>query len=240
VVGVEIDGNEGSGALATCLTARGGSGISISRISLHDGGGAGLTLDHVTDYSVSDVRVRDVAGPGIEAVFSDRGRFTSCSVDTALHGIQLWGGDAADTSATTTINSVAISDCQVQNVRGGIWAARGTGITVSRNVVRACSDVGIDFEGCSTCTASDNTVTNAKEAALSVFYASSDCAFLGNAVTQGPGMGPGFKAFGQGVSRRITVRGNSFDVSFSPPCENDPTVLADSSVECPDTHRAPG
>jgi parallel beta-helix repeat protein len=233
VVGVEIDGARDSGARAACLTARDGSAVSISDVYLHDAGGSGLTLDHVADYIVRNVRVSGVAGPGIQAVFSNRGQIISCSVDTAQHGIQLWGGDAANASTSSTIDSVAVRDCQVRNVRGGIWAARGTNITISRNVVHTCSDVGIDFEGCTSCSATDNTVTDATHATLAVFYASSDCAFLSNLVTQGRGMGPGFRVFGHGVSRRITVQGNSFNVGTAPPCQIDPALLVDSSVDCP-------
>jgi parallel beta-helix repeat protein len=232
VVGVEIDGGRGSGAQATCLTAHDGHGVSISDVYLHDAAGAGLTLDHVTDYRLDRVRVEGVDAQGIEAVFSDRGRITSCSVDTAFHGVQLWGGDAADETAKTAIHSVQVSECHIVNVRGGIWAARGVDITVKGNVVQACSDVGIDFEGCQRCTASGNTVKNAAEAALAVFYASSDCVFRNNTVTQGPGAGPCFKAYGKGVSRAITVQGNTFDVADGPTCSTDGGWLGESSVQC--------
>jgi parallel beta-helix repeat protein len=232
VTDLEIVGTGARGAPVACLTARDGVGVTISGVYLHDSSGTGLTLDHVSDYTVQDVRVRRVGEQGVQAVFSSRGLFRSCSVDTARHGIQLWGGDAADTSVDTTIHSVVVTDCDVRYVHGGIWAARGHNVTIVNNVVETCFDVGIDFEGSTHCAAEGNTVSNAREAALAVFYRSSDCTFRGNKITQGPKMGPGFKAFGSGVSRRITVQGNNFVVAHGVDCEGDPAVLADSSLQC--------
>lgn len=175
----EIDGN--SVASADAISADGVNDIAVSDIYIHDVGGVGIHLKNLEKYNVSNNRIENITGQGINLFFADSGIVTNNYIDTAQHGVQFWGGDAALYPLTYT-NDITITGNVVKNVVAGLWGSRGRRITIAGNTATICGDVGIDFEGCTDCSATGNTVSNCLNAGLSLFYRSKNCTFAGNSV----------------------------------------------------------
>jgi hypothetical protein len=185
-----------------------GTRSSVADVTISQAGAAGILARLVTDYSIANCDIRDCDGQGISLDVADRGRIQSCHVDSAQHGIQWWGGDSAS-SSTIGMADVTIVGCTVRNVIGGIWGSLGTRVTVSGCIVDTCSDVGIDFEGCSYSTTTGCVVRNAANAGLAVFHGSSFITFSSCVVSQDTAA-PAFKAFGTPGS---TVPSSSISVN---------------------------
>ena len=177
--GGEIDGN--SVASADAISADNVDDISVADLYIHDVGGVGIHLKNLEKYNVSNNRIEDITGQGINLFFADSGIVTNNYIDTAQHGVQFWGGDAALYPLTYT-NDITITGNVVKNVVAGLWGSRGRRITIAGNTATICSDVGVDFEGCIDCSATGNTVSNCDNAGLAMFYRSTNCVFAGNAV----------------------------------------------------------
>lgn len=182
----------------------------------------GIEIANSTRYTIDNNRIRNSTAQAINIVMSDGGIVTRNYVETALHGIQFWGGDSASLNAIG-IRNVLIANNHVYGVTGGIWGSLAQGITVTGNHVENCSDVGIDFEGCQDCTASGNTVRNCTTAGLSVFFGAIGCVFTGNTVIQDTAAGVGFKAASSETSSNIRVANNTFRVV------NNGVITADTS-----------
>ncbi len=164
--------------------------------------GGGIVLNYCADFTV-----------------------TNNTVDGALHGIFWWGGDAnpdngenADAGgqqnvATKWVRNGVISGNTVRNITfnplngGGIWGSMGENIKVTSNTVQTCGDVGIDFESCRNCIASDNIVSNCRNAALALFYGTEQVSFLNNYVTQSAAHGKGLYAFGIRTHKDVHLSG---------------------------------
>ncbi|ROS34531.1 right-handed parallel beta-helix repeat-containing protein [Curtobacterium sp. PhB78] len=183
----------------------------------------GIEVANSTRYNLVNNKIRNSAAQAINIVNSDAGVVTGNYIDTALHGIQFWGGDSS-TSSTIGIRNVLIANNNVSNVTGGIWGSLGQGIAITGNHVENCADVGIDFEGCQDSTATGNTVRNATTAGLSVFYGSVSCTFTGNTVINDTAAGFGFKAATSKTNSGIRVVGNTFR------CTNNGVITADTGA----------
>jgi len=139
--------------------------------------------------------------------------YNRCENDSAIaqHGIMWWGGDS-NVSSTIGVTDIVIVGNRVKNVLGGIWGSLGSHITVTGNNVENCSDVGIDFEGCSHFTCTGNTALECQYGCYSIFYGCSDGVFSGNTGTNIVYTGAGFYATTNStyINTRIKVTGNNF------------------------------
>jgi hypothetical protein len=144
-----------------------------------------IVVENCSLRGVSDFNNKDGA---ITVRFTDRFRLTGNTISGYSHGIQWWGGDAAvDKDGAVgnerkTGHGVISGNTVVKMNKGGIWGSMGRQITVTGNVVDTVGDVGIDFEGCFQCTATGNTVVDARYAGLAIFFNNRDIVFAGNTV----------------------------------------------------------
>lgn len=117
---------------------------------------------------------------GVYVEFADGVFIKDCNIEGQAQGIQIWGGNAADT-AERQCHNVLIENCVVKNCSGGgIW-----GSEVDKFIVRGCTvdhtlDVGIDFEGCDNALAAGNIVSNCRCGNYSVFFESPNVSFADN------------------------------------------------------------
>lgn len=136
------------------------------------------------------VGLSDYSNPdgAITVRYTDRFRLSDNTISGYSHGIQWWGGDAAIEKDGAVGNErkashgVIVGNTVTAVRKGGIWGSMGRQITVTGNVVDTVGDVGIDFEGCFQCTATGNTVVDARYAALAIFFNNRDIVFAGNTV----------------------------------------------------------
>lgn len=106
-----------------------------------------------------------------------------------MHGIQFWGGDSnpsrdGDMKNARKCKGGTVVNNKVSDVAGGIWGSMGENIQVKDCIVTDCTDVGIDFEGCSKCEADNNTVSDCHNGCLTIFFYNEDILFKENKVTQ--------------------------------------------------------
>lgn len=190
----------------------------------------GIYAYYVSDYEVTHCYIINTNGPGIHLRFASRGNVTNNNINNCNHGVQIWGGDSA-VSDTTAIFDITITGNIVKNVVGGIWGSLGERITIIGNTVENCSDVGIDFEGCTFSTADGNTVKDCINGALAVFYGSKYITMNNNTVYQGSGYGYGFKAFTTEVNNKISLVGNNIYTVNSIGVSTDQGGLSNSLIE---------
>lgn len=227
--GLEVDGNAATRTGGNGVTIAGATRTVVQDCYLHDIDGKGVSVAAGSaDYTIARNRIVNCGGQGISLDGTSRGTVTGNRIDTAQHGIQWWGGDSA-TSNTIGISRIVIADNQITAVAGGIWGSLGRFITVTGNEIAACTDVGIDFEGCSDCTATGNVISEATNGGLAVFYGSQRVAFIGNTVNNTTSTGPGFQAYTSETSTQIAVTGNVFSTSGTA-VTTDAGALADSVV----------
>lgn len=112
------------------------------------------------------------------------------------YGIQWWGGDAdqdidGDLANERKAGDLTITANRMTNLLAsdgggaGIWGSMGKNVTVNgANVVDDCADVGIDFEGCESCLAEGNVVSNAVNGCLTAFFYNQDVHFGPNVCRQ--------------------------------------------------------
>jgi hypothetical protein len=241
VIGAEIVGG----------TRPSGDGIKLNGVSraravdnwIHDLAGTTLTdgrgiaaISNASKYQLRNNRIENVHAQGINVDTASYGRILGNSIDTALHGIQWWGGDSS-VSSTIGIQHLVIANNTVRNVKGGIWGSLGQFIDVAANDVDTCSDVGIDFEGCQDCTATGNSVHNAVNACYSTFYGCTRILIVGNTglndtANGAGGINAGYKAFAGAskTSTYVTVEGNSFTTPGHP-IITDAAGISDSVIK---------
>ena len=109
-------------------------------------------------------------------------------VRNAIDGVRIWGGNVGPGCYNRDemeyyCKYITVSNNIVENTVGGIWAGRGTHITFTGNTVNKCTDVALDFEGCYSCTAVGNTVTDSRNGAMGVMFSAKKISFIGNTCT---------------------------------------------------------
>jgi parallel beta-helix repeat protein len=176
----QIDGNSVANADAIYASAK--SDLIVAGVYIHHVGGKGISLASSTKYRITNNRIENITGQAINLDFADSGSVANNYIDTALHGVQFWGGDGSGGDPGTRTYDISITGNVVKNTTGGIWGSCGQRVAVTGNTVTICSDVGIDFECSNYCTASGNTVSKCNNGGLSLFYASTYCVFDGNTV----------------------------------------------------------
>jgi parallel beta-helix repeat protein len=136
-----------------------------------------------------------------------------------LHGIAWWGGDAAVDGKSITsprkCRNLRIFGNLVADVHaGGIWGSMGQSIAISGNTVNSCGDVGIDLEGCVSCSVTGNTVRDSANGCLTTFFANTGIVFSANSCIVTRTAYPLFRIYNATLSPAenidVTVNGNSF------------------------------
>ena len=191
----------------------------VAGIDITNTGGDAVLMANAYRPHIERLSIYNCTGRGIHGVITAKARIQNNEIDGVQHGIQWWGDLTNGICTGWSITGNVISNCTNQTVNGqtvagggGIWGKLGSMITITGNTIDTCDDVGIDFELSYDSTATGNTVRNCKNAALSTFYASERITFANNIITQGTGMGNGYKAFGTGISKDITLKGGSITI----------------------------
>ena len=128
-------------------------------------------------------------------------RVSGNTVNFFSQGIEWWGGDSAFGQDGAFANPrwarrIRVTGNTVTNSGGGgIWGSMGQDVTVSGNRVLRCNDVGIDFEGCLDSVAEANTVEDAHNGGLSVFFVARGITFSHNDVRTSRADWPIFRAY---------------------------------------------
>jgi hypothetical protein len=140
--------------------------------------------------------VRGRGGISLSAIFisyANNVRVANNDLTGYLHGITWWGGNAntkgpAPNGAMANprkCKGLAITGNTIHDIEmGGIWGSMGEGVAVTGNTVLNCGDVGIDFEGCFSCTATGNIVEDCFAACLCTVFDNRGIVFSGNSCTQ--------------------------------------------------------
>lgn len=135
-------------------------------------------------------------------------------------GIQFWGGNANPGADGVRANERKCSDIAITgnvvtgSIEGGIWGSMGKRIPITGNVVNGAGDVAIDYEGCTNCVASGNTVTGAQNHALTTFFQCDDVTFANNTCTTtvlNGGMARVVNGSGLPDVHNVKFIGNTFD-----------------------------
>lgn len=160
-----------------------------------EGGGAAVLMGYALRWAVSNIVMK------------------KCS-----QGVMWWGGDSNPAVDGALVNNRknkhgAVSNCVAYSIYGGAyWGSMGQNISVTGCSARDVGDVAIDFEGCSDCSASGNTVYNATNGGLTTFWYNQNVVFSGNSVVQ-PAAQPCARIYNAGANtenKSVTFSGNTF------------------------------
>ena len=126
---------------------------------------------------------------GIVMSYVNDWKVTNSTVSGFLHCVEWWGGDSnpkknGDAGNARKCKNGLVENVKCSNATGGIWGSMGQHIAVNKCTVSNCDDVGIDFEGCFDCSASNNTVSNCKNGGLATFFYNRNIRFMNNSVIQ--------------------------------------------------------
>lgn len=206
-----IDGNS---VVCDGIFASEKSNCKVDGVYLHDVGGKGITFyTSGSNISITNNRLTNITGQAINVEYLQDVRITNNEIDTALHGIQWWGGDS-NVSQTVGTSNITISSNNVKNVMGGIWGSLASNISVTNNTVKNCSDVGIDFEGGYNFTCTGNSASECANGCYGLFYGVSQGTFSGNSALNSTATGAGLYVYTNSTYaiNRISIVGNNFSV----------------------------
>jgi hypothetical protein len=128
--------------------------------------------------------------PFIYLWYTIGGEITGNWMDGYGYGLTFWGGDA-NTAIDGAIanerkcggfvinNNTALNCLDVLAGGAGTWGSMGFDIIMNDNRVENCADVGIDLEGCLTCTGTGNIANNCANGSLTTFFFSRGVEFTG-------------------------------------------------------------
>lgn len=215
VMGGEIDGNS-----VNCSGIAGVDKINVTvdNVYVHNLGKVGVVsykgAGQPENWRIVNNKVNNTGEQGISVEYTNNCLIDGNFVDTALHGIQWYGGDA-NTSDILGIYGLRIANNIVTNVTlGGIWGSLGSNISVVGNHVENCPDVGIDFEGCVNFTCSGNVAYECGNGCYAVFFGSKQGSFTGN------------------VGRNLVANGSGFYATTNAIYRNENLVIADNVFDC--------
>lgn len=141
---------------------------------------------------------------------------SKCNIKGYYHGLLFWGGDANPKHSkdrNKRCSNIILNNNHVYDVvKGGIWGAMAERVLITENYVENGGDVGIDFEGCTGCVASKNTVKYFKNGGLSTFFVCNDIVFEFNniACSDKTDAGAIFNSSQRRNNKNIIFRNNSF------------------------------
>ncbi|MDR3434537.1 MAG: right-handed parallel beta-helix repeat-containing protein [Rouxiella aceris] len=122
----------------------------------------------------------------VEFHYTQNSQCVNCDVEGYYHGLMFWGGDSnpnrdGDENNQRKTSHLTFKNNNLRNLRqGGIWGSMGEYITIDTNSLENGGDVGIDFEGCNSCVATNNTVKNFRHGGLATFFICNDILFKNN------------------------------------------------------------
>ncbi|SPB15375.1 hypothetical protein NOV72_02601 [Caballeronia novacaledonica] len=173
---------------------------------------------HVTDCTATNIANSDDPRAAVLFAFCAGWSVTDCTFSNAPFGVQWWGGDSnpevdgALTNARKCVDGT-ITNVQVSNCIAGVWGSMGSNVKIVGCDVDTASDVGIDFEGCTNSSASQNSVRNCVNGNFACFWWNVDVSFVGNTSRQSRADYPHLRVYNawQATSNRsMTVDGNTF------------------------------
>lgn len=122
----------------------------------------------------------------VEFHYTQNSQCVSCDVEGYYHGLMFWGGDSnpnrdGGENNQRKTSHLTFKNNNLKNLRqGGIWGSMGEYITIDTNTLENGGDVGIDFEGCNSCLATNNSVKNFRHGGLATFFICNDILFKNN------------------------------------------------------------
>jgi hypothetical protein len=143
---------------------------------------------------------------------------TRCRFSDTPFGVQWWGGDSnpgRDGSLTSRRKCThgTVTDVEVVNCVAGIWGSMGADVKVVGCDVDTATDVGIDFEGCLNCVASENHVQNCVNGNLTIFWWNDNVEFVENTSRQKIPLHPHLRVYNASQTinnHSLLVKGNKF------------------------------
>lgn len=229
LIGITIDASAVTASTVNAVEVSGRIRTLVRDVVILGSHHCGIEVANSTRYTLTDNTISNTSAQAISIVSSSNGVVSGNAIDTALHGIEMWGGDAS-AGSTIGISNIVVTGNTVRGVTGGIFATLAQNVSITGNHVQDCSDVGIDFEGSQDCTASGNTVHNAAVAGLATYYGATCCVFSGNTVVNDTAAGAGFKAATGTPSTHIKLIGNTFRTSTGTGITCDNGGWSDSTV----------
>lgn len=173
---ITIDGNGKNRLAGDIISSVNQKNITISNLVIKNfNSGRAISIINSNNFIVQNNTIKNISGPSkyqaINITFSNYGNIINNEISGAMHGIQWWGGDSAQ-STVIGMSNLTIRKNRIKNVVGGIWGSLGSHITVSENEIENAADVGIDFEGCQDFIATKNFVTAAANGGIAIFFSS--------------------------------------------------------------------
>lgn len=173
---------------------------------------------HVTECVATDIA--SSADPRAAVLFRYCAGWsvTNCKFSNTPFGVQWWGGDSDPARDGVLANARkcmrgVVTNVEVSRCIAGMWGSMGRDITVSRCEVDTASDVGIDFEGCENCLASQNRVKNCTNGNFTIFWFNVGISFVENTSQQSRSDYPHLRVYNasQGIQNRsLLVKSNKF------------------------------
>jgi parallel beta-helix repeat protein len=153
---------------------------SVERVAFRTCRRVCIATANANDLTIRDCDFRDIQ-QAVSLSFSRRVRVLNNTVVNAkLHGLQFWGNwkwEMKD-SEDLLFQGNLVKD----GGGGGIWGAGARRVILSGNTVDGATDVGLDLEWCDDSVIAGNTVRNAVNGGISLFFACKGVAITSNTV----------------------------------------------------------
>jgi len=118
----------------------------------------GFLVDSRKNVVIKNCQVKNGKGQALLDIMGQDCTYDGNTLSTSQHGIQLW-----------LSKGTVVSNNTIFQVTGGIWTACATNVSVTKNYIHDCADVGIDWEGGNNCTSDSNRVEHCANGELAVF-----------------------------------------------------------------------
>jgi hypothetical protein len=173
---------------------------------------------HVRGCTASDIAATSDPRAAVLFRYCVRWSVTDCKFSNTPFGVQWWGGDSDPERDGALMNRRkcmygTVTNIEVSNCIAGTWGSMGSDVTITRCDVDTASDVGIDFEGCVNCVASQNRVRNCVNGNLTIFWWNVGISLVDNTSRQSRPDYPHLRVYNasQGTQNHsLLVRGNRF------------------------------
>ena len=162
-----------------------------------------VRINHATDVSLDQITVDNYRYMGVRITESQDIDVTNCRfekldqailiefsqrvnvignrvIDIAYHAIQFWGNWRFERMVSADL--VFANNYVYKGGDGAIWGCGARRVVMIGNVVNEAKDVGLDFEWCADSVITGNTVRNAWNAGIGVFFSCENVAISGNSV----------------------------------------------------------
>lgn len=153
---------------------------TVERVAFRNCRRVCVATANADDLTIRDCDFRDVQ-QAVSLSFSHRVRvLNNAVVNAKLHGLQFWGNWKWETKDS---EDLLFQGNMVKNGGGGgIWGAGARRVILAGNIVDGATDVGLDLEWCDDSVITGNTVRNAVNGGISLFFACKGVAITGNTV----------------------------------------------------------